>query len=169
MPLPPIPVTPRSPRRSGGPAMSCDDPLPRSVPHIGANLPTQVISCRSRTRRYAMIPNALSREAHPSRPAPQATRLRSRWHRQHHGPCILDQVERHETPNPVRSDAVDPRFHCVRQRTDRDPWSGPNSGRDAVPSPLVTFVSADAPGSVAGPRVRPGYRTLPSNRHPEQQ
>ena len=29
-----------------------------------------------------------------------------------------DPVERHETPDPVRSDAVEPRFHCVRQRTD---------------------------------------------------
>jgi hypothetical protein len=43
-----------------------------------------------------------------------------------------DPVERHETPDPVRSDAVDPRFHCVRDppartrnanraRTERNP------------------------------------------------
>jgi hypothetical protein len=30
-----------------------------------------------------------------------------------------NQLERHETPDPVRSDAVDVRFHRVRQRTDR--------------------------------------------------
>ena len=28
-------------------------------------------------------------------------------------------MERHETPDPVRSDAVNPRFHCVRQQADR--------------------------------------------------
>ena len=60
-------------------------------------------------------------------------------------------VERYETPDPVRSDAVKSRFHYVRQRTGRDPCSSPNSDRDAVLSLLVTFVSADAPGSVAGP------------------
>jgi hypothetical protein len=74
-----------------------------------------------------------------------------RRHHQHHGPCVPDPLERYEIPDPVRSDAAKALFHCVRQLTGRDPCSGPNSGRDAVLSLLVTFVSADAPGSVADP------------------
>src|SRR5690242_5739620 len=42
------------------------------------------------------------------------TGLRSRRHHQHHGPRVPDQVERHETPDPVRSDAVRSRIHGVR-------------------------------------------------------
>jgi hypothetical protein len=37
---------------------------------------------------------------------------------QHHCLCAPDQSERHETPDPVRSSAVDPGFHYVRQLTD---------------------------------------------------
>jgi uncharacterized protein len=47
------------------------------------------------------------------------TGLRTRRHHQHHGSYALGQLERNETPDPVRSDAVNPRFHCVRQQTDR--------------------------------------------------
>src|SRR4029078_5640766 len=46
------------------------------------------------------------------------TGLRSRRHHQPHGSYALDQSERHETPDPVRSDAVDSRFHGVRQQAD---------------------------------------------------
>jgi hypothetical protein len=44
------------------------------------------------------------------------TGLRSHRYRQPHGPGALGQPERHETPDPVRSDAVESRFHGVRQR-----------------------------------------------------
>jgi len=44
------------------------------------------------------------------------TGLRSHRHRQPHGPDALGQPERHETPDPARSDAVESRFHGVRQR-----------------------------------------------------
>ena len=105
---------------------------------------------RARPARPAGTP---CRFAHGRRPGGtfEKTGLRSRRHHQHHRPCVPDPVERYETPDPVRSDAVKARFHCVRQRTGRDPCSSPNSDRDAVLSLLVTFVSADAPGSVAGP------------------
>jgi hypothetical protein len=46
------------------------------------------------------------------------TGLRSHRHHQHHDPCVPDPAERHETPDPVRSSAVEPRFHGVRQRTE---------------------------------------------------
>ena len=36
--------------------------------------------------------------------------LRSRWNHQHHVPGAPGQLERYETPYPVRSDAVKPRF-----------------------------------------------------------
>jgi hypothetical protein len=50
--------------------------------------------------------------------ASQKAGLRSRRHHQNHGPYAPGQLERHETPDPVRSNPVDPRFHCVRQQTD---------------------------------------------------
>jgi hypothetical protein len=59
------------------------------------------------------------------RPASRAARhvpetgLRARPHHQHHGSYALDQPERHETPDPVRPDAVNSRFHGVRQQADR--------------------------------------------------
>jgi hypothetical protein len=46
-------------------------------------------------------------------PSPK-TGLRPRRHHQHHAPGAPGQLERHETPDPVRSDAVKPRFQCVR-------------------------------------------------------
>jgi hypothetical protein len=52
------------------------------------------------------------------RHAPE-TELRTHWHHQHHGSYAAGQLERHETPDPVRSDALDSRFHCVRQQADR--------------------------------------------------
>jgi hypothetical protein len=44
---------------------------------------------------------------------------RSHRHRQPHGPGALGQPERHETPDPRRSNAVEPRFHGARQRAER--------------------------------------------------
>ena len=45
----------------------------------------------------------------------QETGLRTRRHHQHHDPGAPDQPERHEPPDPVRSNAVNSRFHGVRQ------------------------------------------------------
>jgi hypothetical protein len=46
------------------------------------------------------------------------TGLRSHRHHQQHDPGEPSQLERHETPDPVRSDAVKTEFHYVRQRTE---------------------------------------------------
>src|SRR5215470_16169187 len=40
----------------------------------------------------------------------EETGLRTRWHHQHHDPYTPGQLERHETPDPVRSGAVNSRF-----------------------------------------------------------
>jgi hypothetical protein len=45
----------------------------------------------------------------------QKTALRSHRHHQHHRSGVPGQSERHETLDPVRSDAMDSRFHCVEQ------------------------------------------------------
>jgi hypothetical protein len=55
------------------------------------------------------------------RAARPETGLRTRRHHQHHGSCAPDQVERHETPDPLRSNALDSRFQCVQQA----PGGGP--------------------------------------------
>jgi hypothetical protein len=57
---------------------------------------------------------------------PSETGLRPRWHHQHHGPCVPGQLERHETPDPVRSNAVNVRFHGVRHWR---LWAGGGLGR----------------------------------------
>jgi hypothetical protein len=49
------------------------------------------------------------------------TGLRSHRHHQHHGSYAPDQFERHETPVPVRSNALEVRFHCVRQASGSGP------------------------------------------------
>jgi len=49
---------------------------------------------------------------------------KSRRHRQPHDPRAPGQLERHGTPDPGRSDAVNSRIHGVRQRTDAS-GSGP--------------------------------------------
>ena len=45
---------------------------------------------------------------------PQKTGLRPHRHHQHHALGAPSQPERHETPDPVRSNALESRFHCVR-------------------------------------------------------
>jgi hypothetical protein len=45
----------------------------------------------------------------------QKTGLRTRRHHQHHDPGVPDQPERHETPDPPRSNAVNPRIQHARQ------------------------------------------------------
>ena len=54
----------------------------------------------------------------PGAPGSRKTGLRSHRHRQPHGSGPLGQLERHETLDPVRSSAVEPRFHWVRQRAE---------------------------------------------------
>ena len=46
-------------------------------------------------------------------PGSGQTALKSLRHYQHHDPGAPEPPERHETPDPVRSDAVEPRFHVV--------------------------------------------------------
>jgi hypothetical protein len=80
---------------------------------------------RPATSRPAQWPAPPRARPGKPRPAPRAARhvpetgLRTRRHHQHHGSYALDQPERHETPDPVRSDAVNSRFHGVRQQADR--------------------------------------------------
>jgi len=50
-----------------------------------------------------------------TRPA-KKTGLGSHRHHQHHRTGGSEPLERHETPNPARSDAVKARFQCVRVR-----------------------------------------------------
>src|SRR6185312_8448431 len=56
-----------------------------------------------------------SRSAREPRPGgtSERTGLRARWHHQHHSSYAPDQPERHETQDPVRPDAVNPRFQYV--------------------------------------------------------
>ena len=49
------------------------------------------------------------------------TELRPRRHHQHHGSGTPRQHERYETPDPVRPDAVEARFHFVRQASGSGP------------------------------------------------
>src|SRR6516165_1491762 len=46
------------------------------------------------------------------------TALRSLRHHQHHDPGEHELPERHETPDPARSNALKARFHGVRCRAD---------------------------------------------------
>jgi hypothetical protein len=50
-----------------------------------------------------------------------AVPLRSHQHHQQHGPDAPDQLERHETPDPLRPGAVEARFQCVRQASRSGP------------------------------------------------
>jgi len=49
-----------------------------------------------------------------SQAARPETKLRSHRNHQQHDPGAPGQLERHETPDPVRSNAVKSRFHDVR-------------------------------------------------------
>jgi hypothetical protein len=42
------------------------------------------------------------------------TELRSHRHHQHHDTGAPGQLERYETPDPLRSNAVEPRIQCIR-------------------------------------------------------
>jgi hypothetical protein len=63
------------------------------------------------------------------------TGLRARLHHQHHGSYAPGQLERHETPDPGRSDAVNPGFQYVRQASGRRArLPGRRRGRRAGPA-----------------------------------
>jgi hypothetical protein len=119
-------------RLSGSAALPCDVtiPAPRSVPLIGANLPTQVISCRSRTRRYAMIANAPRRGARP--PLPRLENPDS-GHADTTSITVRVRGASRNAMKPRIQCVVESRFHCVRQRAERSgtpvPWSGPAPAR----------------------------------------
>src|SRR6185369_11309926 len=62
------------------------------------------------------------------------TGLRSRRHHQPHGSYALDQSERYETPDPLRSDAVDSRFMASGSRPMRyGVATGDATGAKAAP------------------------------------
>ena len=72
---------------------------------------------RARSRRRAQLARSLGSAEGTASAAGRHVRetgLRTRRHHQHHDPCVPDPAERHETPDPVRSDAVKPRIQCVR-------------------------------------------------------
>ena len=95
--------------RPGGSAAQPSDvtiPAPRSVPPTARNLPTRVISRRSRTRRYATTATAPCHEAHPApahepcqAPALGAAVLLACWR----GGCYIPAVEllQHGCPSHI--------------------------------------------------------------------
>ena len=76
-------------------------PIPDTTIRDGRERPTPA----SPLARARLVPSAFLRE--------RKIELRSHRHHQHHTPCVAGQLERHETPDPVRSDAVKPRIQCV--------------------------------------------------------
>src|SRR6185312_2154813 len=97
-----------------------------------------------------------SRSAREPRPAgtSQRTELRARRHHQHHSSYAPDQPERHETPDPGRSDAVNSRFQGVRPASGWHPADiGLASGRrraGVVAAVTPTAVSIRAGGGRDG-------------------
>jgi len=129
-----------------------DPPAPSRASSRGSPLARARLAPRPRPPRPSSAPARAV-----GVPARAQNRTQVTSHHQHHAPCVAGQLERHETPDPVRSNAVKSRIHCVRPSFSRDPRSGPNSGRDPWPAQLrlrcyagVTSVSANDPGSVAG-------------------
>ena len=84
----------------------------------------------------------------------QKTGLRSRRHHQHHGSPAPDQLERHEPPNPVRSNAVEPRFHCVRRASGRRRAGAGSPSRRRQPPEKLSPPREPRPENPA-PRTRP--------------
>jgi hypothetical protein len=67
------------------------------------------VATASVRRGHVAFPGGTSKEALRPR-----TGLRSHRHHQHHRVGAPGQLERHETPDPRRSDAVKPLIQCVR-------------------------------------------------------
>jgi hypothetical protein len=70
-------------------------------------------------RARSLAVRARPGQSQPSQPGNTfpKTGLRPHRHHQHHGPDAPGQLERNETPDPVRSNALNVRFQDVRQRT----------------------------------------------------
>jgi hypothetical protein len=84
----------------------------------------QAICLRTTARTGTALPTGTIEQAACWSRGPQRGRhngLPSLRHRQQHGPGVSAQLERHETPDPVRSNAVNAGFQCVREA----PGSGP--------------------------------------------
>jgi len=102
----------------------------------------------------------------PARPVPPAPQpgdtlpkagLRPRRHHQHHDPGAPGQLERHETPVSVRSNALNVRFQDVRQRTAVSLTPNPSHRqprRTESPHP-PTGIRALPPGALAPQRRMP--------------
>ena len=104
-------------------------------------------------RRPTPPPPTVDVPAHPSsRAARPRKRLRSRRHHPHHSPGPPGQPERHKTPDPVCSSAVNPRIPCVRQ--------GPGSG----PSFMINRTAARWSRLIG--RIYPERAGLPAPAHP---
>jgi len=114
------PTSPRPPPESPPPESPPPDPARGIPPAPGSSPPP--------------APRAAPASGLRSRPAPDPGA----------GP-----MERHETPDPVRSDAMDPRFHCVR-------------GPAPAPSHGVRQQAAPAPT----PRNPPARTRVPAERTP---
>ena len=82
---------------------------------------------------------------------------RPRRHHQHHDPGALGQLKRHETPDSVRSNALNVRFQDVRQRTVVSLTPNPSHRqprRTESPHP-PTGIRALPPGALAPQRRMP--------------
>jgi hypothetical protein len=100
-----------------------------------------------------------------TRPA-KKTGLRSHRHHQHHRTGGSEPLERHETPDPVRSGAVEARFQCVRVRAQARVHSRACPGQ-LTPAPvssrlprLARRLLRSGRGRPLRPLTRPGSRLL---------
>jgi len=73
-------------------------PAPRLAVRPSPAPASPLVGARLAPRPRRLVPSAFPRE--------RKTELRSHRHHQHHAPCVAGQLERHETPDPVRSNAV---------------------------------------------------------------
>lgn len=89
------------------------------------------------------------------RPA-KKTGLRSHRHHQHHRTGGSEPLERHETPDPVRTNAVKARFQCVRVRAQARVHSRACPGQFAFAP-----ASPRLPRSASRRPLRPLTRLLP--------
>src|SRR6185312_14402278 len=87
------------------------------------------------------------------------TGLRPHRHRQPHGPGALGQPERHETPDPARSDAVESRFHGARPRVGQRLYSRRARARHGFGHTSQVSSSNDSDNPVAGDQP-PAHRLL---------
>jgi hypothetical protein len=82
------------------------------------------ICLRTTARTGTAVPTGTIEQAACWSRGPQRgrhNRLPSLRHRQQHGTGVSGQLERHETPDPGRSNAVNSGFQCVREASERRP------------------------------------------------